>query len=136
VPHARLPTRRQLAVARRLGVPLQRTVTCYRTVEAACKAPRKLGVVLPRNTTRQILTLEVGTLGDGTNGITKGPNGALVCRTVRPVFVTPLPEGAHAARAAAQPRFWLPAGGVEVADDVAATVSETEDSIAAAGDDE
>lgn len=90
-----------------------RPIVCWSSTEAAAKAPRRLGVVNPSGTVRQLLILEVGLPGDGLRGIKQGRNGQLTCETAKPVQLVQFSHESDIARVAAQNRFWLPAGGVE-----------------------
>ena len=85
-------------------------VVCFRTGEAACRAPQEWTTSLPRNTTRQLLLLEIGTAGCGTTGIMAGKNGALLANTARAVGLAPLPSK-YASKAQPAPPFWLPGIG-------------------------
>ena len=96
-----------------LGERTEGRIACYETVAAACRAPQQPGAKLPRNTTRQLLLLEVGIIGNGTSGVVRGANGVLICNTVRAVSLAPLPDGALGAKAMPLPPFWLPSGGKE-----------------------
>ena len=86
-------------------------ILCFRTVDAACRAPQKPGVFsLPRRTERMLLLLEVGVAGNGMAGVSRARNGALLCNTVKAVALAPLPKS-HVAKAMPPPIFWLPGNG-------------------------
>ena len=99
-----------------LGSRTEGNVMCYESVEAACFAPQHYELPrgkLPRGTMRMLLLLEIGTPSSGMAGIKRGPNGLLICDTVRAVSLAPLPDSAVGAKAMPLPAFWLPAGGTE-----------------------
>ena len=96
-----------------LGERTYGKIVCFETVAAACRAPQQHSGKLPRGTTRQLLLLEVGVLGNGSVGVTRGTNGMITCNTAMAVSLAPLPAGAIGAKALPLPPFWLPAGGTE-----------------------
>ena len=89
-------------------------IVCFKSAKAACQAKWLQltpvdGSGLPRGTERMLALLQIGpTAGEGKDSVMKSSNGVLLCSTVRPIAVVPLPAE-YAATAVPREAFFVPA---------------------------
>ena len=97
-------------------------VICFKSAKAACQAKWLQttpidGSGLPRGTERMLCLLQIGpTAGEGKDSVMKSANGVLLCSTVRPIAVVPLPAE-YASGAQPRESFFVPAKFSHALDD-------------------